>query len=43
MAAENSDASERAKEAAKALRGCYEAAVEALGRAGRWEQALTVS
>ncbi|CAN0212310.1 unnamed protein product, partial [Ectocarpus sp. 13 AM-2016] len=40
VAAENSEATERADEASKALRGCYESAVEALGRAGRHKQAL---
>ncbi|CAM9591736.1 unnamed protein product [Scytosiphon promiscuus] len=40
VAAKNSDATARAEEASKALRGCYEAAVEALGRAGRWRQSL---
>lgn len=38
----DSEATARAKEAACALRGCYEGAVEALGRGGRWEQALSV-
>lgn len=43
VAARDSDVTDRADEAAKALRACYEAAVEALGRAGRWEQALEVN
>lgn len=43
VAAENSEATERADEASKALRGCYESAVEALGRAGRHKQALQAS
>ncbi|CBJ26941.1 expressed unknown protein [Ectocarpus siliculosus] len=42
VAAENSEATERADEASKALRGCYESAVEALGRAGRHKEALQV-
>ncbi|CAB1117846.1 unnamed protein product [Ectocarpus sp. CCAP 1310/34] len=40
VAAKNSEATERVDEASKALRGCYESAVEALGRAGRHKQAL---
>ena len=43
VAARNSDANERAEESLRALRGCYEAAVEALGRAGRVEHSLEVS
>lgn len=42
VAARNSEATERAADAAKAVRSCYEAAAEALGRAGRWEQAYQV-
>ncbi|CAM9110996.1 unnamed protein product [Ectocarpus fasciculatus] len=43
VAAENSEATERADEASKALRSCYESAVEALGRAGRHKEALQAS
>ncbi|CAM9449189.1 unnamed protein product, partial [Ectocarpus sp. 8 AP-2014] len=43
VAAEKSEAAERADEASKALRGCYESAVEALGRAGRHKEALQAS
>ncbi|CAM9155364.1 unnamed protein product, partial [Hapterophycus canaliculatus] len=41
-ATKHSDATARAEDASKALRGCYEGAVEALGRAGRWKQSLEV-
>lgn len=42
FAARNSDATDRSKKAVIALRFCHEAAVEALGRAGRCEHALEV-